>query len=287
MDSLVHLRGMAWRFVLRLVALLLIALPGTGSGRRRWVAYYSDQAPVEDFRDYGLVVFDSDRQPPLAPLATPGRILLGYLSLGEIADGRAYFQEVKQEGLLIKESPTWPGSHSVDVRDPRWRRRVIEQLVPGILARGFQGVFLDTLDNPVEIERRDPKTYRGMAAAAAELIKALRQAFPTITIMMNRGYGLLPDVAGSIDIVLGESVYSTYDFERKTYRLVPTEGYREQVRLLKEAKQRHQGLRICSLDYWDPIDLKGIRRIYREERANGFEPYVATIGLDRIVEEPR
>jgi hypothetical protein len=175
----------------------------------------------------------------------------------------------------------------VDVRDQRWRSRVIEQLVPGILARGFQGVFLDTLDNPVELERRDPKTYRGMAAAATNLIKALRQSFPSITIMMNRGYGLLPEVGGSIDIVLGESVYSTYDFERKTYRLVSTEDYREQVRLLKEARKRNPGLRVCSLDYWDPVDFKGIRRIYREERANGFEPYVATIGLDRIVEEPR
>jgi uncharacterized protein (TIGR01370 family) len=278
---------MVWRFALRLLALLLIALPGSSSGRLRWVAYYSDQARVEDFGGYGLVVFDSDRQPPLAQLATRGRILLGYLSLGEIADGRAYFQEVKQQGILAGENPNWPGSYYVDVRDQRWRRRVIEQLVPGILARGFQGVFLDTLDNPVELERRDPKTYRGMAAAATNLIKALRQSFPSITIMMNRGYGLLPEVGGYIDIVLGESVYSTYDFERKTYHLVSTEDYREQVRLLKEAKKRNPGLRVCSLDYWDPVDFKGIRRIYREERANGFEPYVATIGLDRIVEEPR
>jgi hypothetical protein len=44
---------------------------------------------------------------------------------------------------------------------------------------------------------------------------------------------------------------------------------------------------VFTLDYWNPEDAAGIRRIYRTERANGFHPYVATIKLDRIVREPR
>jgi len=173
------------------------------------------------------------------------------------------------------------------VRDPRWQRRIIEQMVPATLARGFNGIFLDTLDSPIELERAHPKEYGGMSAAAANLVKALRASFPRISIMMNRGYGILPTVAPFIDAELGESVYSTYDFEHKTYRLVSTADYREQVQLLKNARLLNRRLVIRSLDYWDPLDTEGVRRIYREQQANGFEPYVATIGLDHIVREPR
>jgi polysaccharide biosynthesis protein PelA len=268
------------------LALILLALPGAGCGRFRWVAYYSDRAPSEEFRGYGLVVFDSDRHPPLARMAAHGQLLLGYLSLGEIDDQRAYFPAARQEGILIGRNPVWPGSYYVDVRDRRWRDRVIRQLVPAILAQGFQGVFLDTLDDPAELERRDPQAHRGMTAAAVELVRALRASFPSMTIMMNRGYELLPDVAPLIDIALGESVYTTYDFDRKAYRMVAAGEYREQVGLLQKAKRRNPAVRLYSLDYWDPADLEGIRRIYRAERSNGFEPYVATIGLDRIVKEP-
>ena len=126
-----------------------------------------------------------------------------------------------------------------------------------------------------------------MVAAAAGLVKALRQSFPSITVMMNRGYALLPEVASHINIALGESVYGTYDFEGKVYRAVPAAAYAEQVQLLKQARKSNPSLRICSLDYWDPADREGIRRIYRAQRANGFDPYVATVGLDQLIKEPR
>jgi polysaccharide biosynthesis protein PelA len=276
-----------WLQKARLLAVFLVGMPGWTAVRPKWVVYYSDQAQLEEFRDFGLVVLDSDKHPPLGALAAAGKTLLGYISLGEIEHQRADFPAVKAEGVLAGENPLWPGAYYVDLRDERWRRRVIEQFVPRILASGFQGIFLDTLDSAVELERQHPDKYRGMTSAAAILVKALRLAFPSITIMMNRGYGILPEVAPFIDILLGESVYTTYDSDRKIYRLLPADEYRAQVRLLKDAKTSNRRLRICSLDYWDPTDLGGIRRIYREQRANGFEPYVATIGLDRILAEPR
>lgn len=277
---------MNWFRLSTLTALISFGLAGSTLARLRWAAYYSDEAHPEEFHGYGLVVFDSDRHPPLQRFAADGVAVLGYLSLGEIERHRAWFAEARQTGILLGENKNWPGSYYVDPRDPGWQRAVIRQLVPALLAQGFRGVFLDTLDDPVELERRDPERCRGMTAAAIALVKDLRRAFPSITIMMNRGYALLPEVAGLIDIELGESIYGTYDFEHKVYRAVPDAEYREQVQLLKQAKKGNPALRICSLDYWDPADREGIRRIYREERANGFDPYVATVGLDRLMKEP-
>jgi uncharacterized protein (TIGR01370 family) len=278
---------MNWSRLLPVVALMSSVSTGSIAARDRWAAYYSDQARPEEFRGYGLVVFDADRHPALEPLAAGGTTVLGYLSLGEIERHRAWFAEVRQMGILLGENRNWPGSYYVDLRDPGWQRIVIGRLVPALLTQGFRGVFLDTLDDPVELERLDPERCRGMAAAAIALVKELRRTFPSVTIMMNRGYALLAEVGGHIDIALGESVYGTYDFERKLYRAVPAAEYREQVQVLKQARKRNPALRICSLDYWDPADREGIRRIYREERANGFDPYVATDGLDQLLKEPR
>ena len=67
---------------------------------------------------------------------------------------------------------------------------------------------------------------------------------------------------------------------------VTSESLNDKVEILQSAKARRPELRVMTLDYWDPEDPEGIRRIYRVQRANGFEPYVASIELDRIVTEP-
>ncbi len=158
--------------------------------------------------------------------------------------------------------------------------------MPRILANGFQGLFLDTLDSSLHLEQLDPSRYRGMAAAAAELIREIRRLRTGITLILNRAYSLLPEVDRDIDVAMGESVYTTYDFERKIYSRVPPSAYRQQVEWLRAAARRRSGLRIFTLDYWDPSDKEQIAHIYREERANCFSPYVTSIDLTHIVPEP-
>lgn len=270
-----------------LLMLTSVMLAGAGASRRPWVVYYSDGAHAEEFRNYDLIVFDSEVHPPLAPIAARGARVLGYLSLCEVERQRNGYAAAKDAGLLAGKNPSWPDSYYVDVRDPRWRKIVVGQLAPKILSSGFQGLFLDTLDDAAELEQRDPKKFRGMKAAAIELVREIRQAAPGTTLMVNRGYDLLPEIAASVDIVLGESVYATYDFATKKYHRVAGEDYRDQVALLTKLRSAKPSLRICTLDYWDPGDRGGMRQIYREERSHGFDPYVATISLDQLVREPQ
>ena len=251
-----------------------------------WVVYYAAAAPADAFDAFGLLVLDSEAHPSLAELKDRGKVLLGYISLGEVASYRAWFDDLSRQGLLLAENPNWKGSFYVDLRDRRWTKRVIEEIVPAILFEGFDGLFLDTLDNPIHLERVEPEEYAGMTEAAARLVRALRLHYPTIPIMLNRAYPLLPEVEDAIDMALGESVYTDYDFETGTYGLVDPETYRLQIEFLTAARARRPELRVMTLDYWDPEDPAGIRHIYEVERANGFEPYVATIELDRIVPRP-
>lgn len=251
-----------------------------------WVVYYGDQLPAKSFDPYDLIILDSANDLMARRLRDKGKTVLGYLSLGEVEQNRAWYAPVKSQGLLLMENRHWPGSFFVDVRDQRWVSRVIEQLIHDMLRRGFHGVFLDTLDNPAELERIDARQYAGMVQAAARLVLTIRRHYPEIKIMMNRAYEILPQVGHVLDMELGESVFADYNFETKLYGLVDTPTYRLQVKWLQAAARQFPSLKIYTLDYWQPEDAGGIARIYQEQRGNGFNPLVSTIALDQIIPMP-
>jgi uncharacterized protein (TIGR01370 family) len=253
----------------------------------RWAVYYGAEAPPDAFDLFDMVVFDSDRHPDIEPIAARRGVAIGYLSIGEVHRSRAYFAEVEREGILLAENPNWPGAFEVDVRDPRWRRRVVEELVPSILARGFQGVFLDTADTALELELRDRTRFAGATLATIELVRAIKRRHPQAVVVLNRGYAILPAVENAIDMVLAESLVTAWDFKTGTPHLAPPQQHAAEAALLKAAAERNRKLRLLALEYWPPEDGRRIAEIYAKVRALGFAPYVATVALDRVVPEPR
>ena len=255
--------------------------------QKPWAAYYADKVPLSSFDPYDLIVFDSQDHPQLKPLSDRGKTLLGYLSLGELEKIRPYYRAVKSENILLDENKNWPGSYFVDVRSKFWAKRVIEELIPQLLHKGFHGVFIDTLDNPIELERQDPEKFKGMRDASVTLIKAIRYHYPQIPIMVNRAFEILPELGEHITMVLGESMYSSYDFTNKKYQKVNENDYRDLVSKLQNFKKSFPKIRVMSLDYWNPEESDEIKKIYNIQRANGFEPFVSVLKLDHLTTEPK
>ncbi|MCC7242505.1 MAG: endo alpha-1,4 polygalactosaminidase [Acidobacteria bacterium] len=275
----------------RLFAVAALWLPATVAVRaaepERWAVCYSDRPVPFDLARYQVVVLDSHHHPPLGPLIERNRTVLAYLSLTQMGRGRDAFASLQQAGVVLDAHPVWTDAHYLDFRRPEWVRTVLEQLVPQALDAGFTGLFLDTLDDAEFLEGKDPERYRGMRDAAVRLVRAIRHQYPQIVIMVNRGYALLPDIAPSIDILLGESVLATFDPATKAYSRVTDPDVAWQVNALRRAQALNPALKLFTLDYWDPADADGVRRLYQEQRANGFVPYVSTPMLDTLVEEPR
>ncbi len=253
---------------------------------KRFVVYYDKGVPSTSFMPYDLIVFDSDHHPDIRPLKEQGKTVLGYISLGEVEDYRFFFKRMKERGLVLHPNKNWPGTYFVDIRNPAWTKAVVEDLIPKILSQGFAGIFIDTLDSPIELERINPKKYNGMKEASKEIIRAIRYQYPQIKIMLNRAYQLVPEVGSDIDYLLAESLYADYNFDTKKYQKVKKQDYEEQLNLLDAAKKQYPDLEIYTLDYADREDTQARREIYAVQRKNGFVPYVATIGLNQLVEEP-
>ncbi|MFN8057629.1 MAG: endo alpha-1,4 polygalactosaminidase [Vicinamibacterales bacterium] len=269
------------------LANLTTAIGGDRDALRHWAVCYTSRPSAADLAGYGVLVLDPDAHPPLAPLADRGQMLFAYLSLTEIARGRTFFPALQAGGLVLDRHPVWTESFYLDFRKPAWVRTIVEDLVPALLQQGFHGLFLDTLDDAAFLEAKDGRRYGGMRASAIALVDTIRRHYPDVAIMVNRGYDLLPDMAGAVDIVLAESVRGTFDPAAKTFREVEGSEADAHVARLHALREARPSLRIFTLDYWDPADTEGMRRLYAEQRHQGFVPYVSTPMLDRIVQEPK
>lgn len=254
-------------------------------GSEKFAVYYADKAPAKRFKAYDLLVLDPN-YPNIQALNEDGKTVLGYLSVGEVPKHSPHFKTMNDKGLLLSENKNWKGSYFVDIRAREWQKILIEESIPSLLGKGFDGIFLDTVDSPLDAERRNGKAYSGMSDAAIKFVKAVRLHYPNIKIMMNRAYSILPEIASHIDMELGESVFTDYHFDKKVYGKVEPSLYKQQVKRLQEAKKINPSLAVYTLDYADPLDSAFIREIYSVQRANGFTPYVATIGLEEIIDEP-
>lgn len=253
---------------------------------KKWAIYFAENLPNEVFKPYSPVVLEPDQHPDLAILLESGKMVLGYLSLGEVSKDRHYYSEVKKEGLLLETNKNWPDSRMVDVRNPLWTSRVIEELIPSILFSRFSGVFLDTVDNPSYLEEKEPEKYKGMKKGIVQLIKTIRLHYPQMPIMMNRGFAILKDVANEIDMVLAENILVDHNIAEGKSRFVSEEQYQKVVKELKEAQKINPELEIFTLDYWDPNDTETVKKIYEIQRESGFYPYVSTLHLNQIIPEP-
>ncbi len=252
----------------------------------RWGVDYGATTDPVAAKACALLVLEPHHARPITPLRGPGSTLLGYVSFGEVERTRPYFAGLEKAGALRAANPNWPDARLADLRHPAWRAAVLDRLVPAILALGYDGIFIDTMDNAEAMERQDPVANKGMVAAGVSLIAAVRARFPRIHIMLNRGYALLPDVAPKIDYLLGEAMASRWNFTAKHYELLSDSDWAWQAGRLRAAQARNPALMLMTLDYWDPTDTKQVAALYARERAAGFSPYVATLALDRLVPEP-
>lgn len=257
------------------------------SPEMRWVVIYQNEPELASLASFDVVVLDAETK--LSPFALRERKkrVFGYVSLGEVENHRAHYSKALEAQLTLKENKSWPGSYYVDVRNPEWARLLIEEVIPPMVRKGFNGLFLDTLDNVEDLENENPKTYLGMKDAAIELVRLIHAHYPTLSLIQNRGYQLLPHTAASIEYVLAECVHSCWNETQKKYVRVEEEGRAWQKSWLLKAKAVSPSLSILSLDYWDPADVLEVSTLYREAREQGFVPYVSVRALDRVVEEPQ
>lgn len=248
---------------------------------KRWAAYYGKAEDWRSFQHLDVVVFDADQHPPIAPLKAHGVKVLAYLSVAEIAPYRSFSEEMlAMPDFVIGRQPQWNAS-IVDIRNPVWREHMLVKQLPAIIAQGFDGVMIDTLDSALAQYALDPARFAGTREAAIQLIRDIRQNIPASSlIMVNRGFDIAPDIADKIDILLAESIM--VDARQQPFQLFEKSVYLSHVERLQQLQRKNAHLSIFTLDYFDTGDMNARQDIECTQRSHGFSPYVATLDLQQF-----
>lgn len=217
--------------------------------------YYGSSYDLKSFEQYETVVLDPDLYKDVHSLRSRS---FAYLSLGEVGECRFYYNSLKKNGLLEGQNGAW-GSCHIKISDGRWEQLLLEEVIPPIIKAGYDGLFLDTVDSLIARHKSKEKI--------AHLIAAVRKRYPTLKLMLNRGFEIADMVP--IDALLYESTISGYDFKTKTFSFF-TYDFRF---IPKKNIERY------SVDYWNVNEKKEMAKIYKIALKKGYKPLVTDISL--------
>src|SRR5579871_95617 len=132
-----------------------LAARATSARGVKWIPFYGESADEQTLSAYDLVVLDPTFKGSKTAITQAGARICGYLSLAEIRTADAVYARLDPAARL-DENPAWPGTRRIDIRHKSWTDLVVTDIVPAIIAAGFTGLLLDTLDTPPYLERQNP-----------------------------------------------------------------------------------------------------------------------------------
>jgi polysaccharide biosynthesis protein PelA len=167
---------------------------------------YNPDAPIRELEKYDLCIVDSELKTATVRAFLKKAKVLGYLSLGKVHGARPFLKTIEGLKIGLEKDAAFPDSFRVDAADPKWQTFVVHTLIPEMIKTGFNGVFLDDLDDLFR---------RKLVANAVALIAEIRKVHPKLYLMGNRGLEFLPAYAPSVNAVLLESCFAENGAIRK------------------------------------------------------------------------
>ncbi len=268
----------------------MLALGVGLSGVNAWAdftpeAFYVDYAfnvPTDILTSHRRAIVHPEAQVDLAAAANAGTIVFAYISVGELGANAPHRAEALSLGLPLRGKNTIWNSDLLDLTSGAWAEFFVETIARAAVQKGFTGFFLDTLDS-IEIEATAAQVEVQRAGLVA-LINRLHSTFPSLPIVVNRGFSTLPQLAGVAQGLLVESVYAAYDFETKVYRPTTADTTAQLVTIMQNAVAA--GFEVFVLDYADPTNPADALLTANRILQAGYHTFVSTPDLTGVALGP-
>ncbi len=262
-----------------LIAILIFASHPLMEAQRKvscvLVYYHSKPIPPEILKTHDWIIVDPDN-PYVKPKSGRAK-LIAYISVGEIEDYRSYFDEIKK--YAIGYNPVW-GSYVADVRNPEYRRFLLERVAKSIVERGFDGFLLDTLDSYKLVAKESEE--KSFVDALVDFVVTLKKKYPDKLIVINRGFEIFDYVQQYVDGFLFEDLFRGLD-EDLNYVLVSEE---ERSYYLDKLRYINEKVPVIIVDYVDPRDREEAIKVMKAILELGFVPYIADRELSEVGVNP-
>ena len=237
-----------------------------------------EEAAVADrLGDYDVVVIDGEEASPgeVSALGDEGSVVLAYLSVGTIEKWRSWYPTVKRYRLAAWQD--WKDEWFADVSKEGLRDALADEIAPAILAKGFDGLFLDNVDMIEPRKHKDQREgMRELVARLGDLVHA-----DAGLLFAQNGYwgfekfGILAD--GHLDGWNREDVTWTYDFEKREYVHNSRRGLDEALSDL--IAMRDLGLFTTATNYTRRSTGPAVDESIDDACGVGALPFIGDIGL--------
>jgi len=271
--------GFAWLVV---VVCCCASMQAQAAGRSESgiAFYYADAIPVDELGMFGRVVVEPSHLQPsgMERLKQAGSLVFAYVSMGEAARTRPWFSDVS-EAWHIGDNRSW-NSIIMDLGNEQWQTFIIQRLVAPIVKMGYDGIFLDTLDS-YHMIITDKAGILRQQQGLIRLIARLHKQFPTLKLLLNRGFDVVPSVYGQIDGVVAESLFQTWNPATKAYGPVKEDDHQWLLKQLTQLRQSYH-LPVYVIDYVAPSDRELARSTSEKISALGFTPWITNTAIDML-----
>lgn len=226
------------------------------------------------FAGYDLVVLDGEiaTAAQVAALHRDGTVVLAYLDAGTIEPYRSWYPAAKRYRLGYW--PEWKEWYA-NVRAPVYRA-LLTRVARTLLAKGFDGLFLDNVD----MVETHPRQAAGMKALVAALSRLAHAGHGYL--FAQNGENAIGPLVRYLDGWNREDVSRTYAGGR--YVPVSRTGRTQAVAALR--RLHAAGLLVVATDYTAARDAAGARAAFRTACNAGALPFVSDLELTRIPQPP-
>ncbi|KJJ83726.1 secreted protein [Candidatus Omnitrophus magneticus] len=234
----------------------------------------------EKFNKYDMAVLDPDVCPDFKNY-TDKKIFIAYVSFGEAESYRPYWGKIKDKEWVLRENPDWKENYYIDPRSYEWEKIIINEIIPDILKKGFNGIMLDTIDTAGMLESENIQKFYGAKRAMIDLVRAVRLKYPDLIMLSNNGFEILEDIAPFIDGLIVEDINMMPDFKNGGYKKVESSEREYKISVLRGLMDRFK-LNVFAIDYAPCNSRQIIKDCVTKCRKLGFNPYVAEKDLNAV-----
>ena len=225
------------------------------------------------YAPFDLVVIDGEgaTAAQVGALRAHGTIVLAYLDIGTIEPGRSWFPRAKAYRLDFW--PDW-GEWYANVDARPYRKLIVGRVAPSLLAKGFDGLFLDNVDMT--------ETHAGQTPGMLALVRSLARLVHAHGrfLFSQNGEAVIGPMVPYLDGWNREDVSGTFDFGARRYVAVsPVDSAAARAAL---RRLHARGLLTLATDYVALGNEAATKRAIAAACAAGALPFVTNIDLTRI-----
>jgi hypothetical protein len=199
---------------------------------------------------------------------------LAYLSFGEVSSDTlagVHASWIFRDPITdqIVRNKRWQ-TLKINMLSESWQKWLVETRIPQLLSIGVHGLFLDN------VEVID--AYKFMRPGVESAIHKIRNTYPDILLLTNRGFDTLHAIVSSIDAVVFESFTSYHNGHK--YQIWSEAELDWTDKMAKKIRSLAPENPILTVDYANPDDSELREIVNRRSESHGYIPFVTTFSLD-------